>query len=471
MFRSLRARLILSHTLPLLVIIPLIYIALAYLLETQFLLPKLTEELLDNARLVTGVVRTSDMTSGEPTDIQFTLLRLDINPRIRLLYLQPDGTLMYSNDPDAQNIVGQRIQVPEMNRLNSGKDVILTSYSFLVSQNDSINVLRPIINNNRQLVGILWMTYYEASLNQLFQQFRLLAVVAIVGSGLAAALLGSLLAFSLSTPIRQATQAINGLTRGERSGPLQEQGPDEVRDLARAVNVLVTRLHSLEQARRQLLANLVHELGRPLGALRSAIQALAHGASSDPQLLSDLTAGMDEETARLQYLLTELSHLHDLVLGALELDREPTAMSEWLPRVLPSWQEYATQKRLQWLSEIPADLPVILADQTRLAQVVGNLASNAIKYTPSGGSITVSAGQADSQVWFRIKDSGPGIAPDEQEKIFEPFYRGDTGRRIKQGMGLGLSIARDLVAAHRGRIELESQPGAGSQFTVWLPIE
>ena len=471
MFRSLRARLILSHTIPLLVVIPLVYIALAYLMETRFLLPRLTEELIDNARMVTGVVGTGYLVNGQPADIQFILVRLEINPRIRLLYLQPDGTLVYSNDPDYLNLIGQRLQVPEMSRLKTGKDVILTNYSFLLSQNDSIDVLRPITDANRQMAGILWMTYYEASLSQLFQQFRALAVIAIVGSTIAAVILGSLLAVNLSNPIRQATQAIDGLARGERSLLLQEQGPEEVRDLVRAVNVLVTRLHSLELARRQLLANLVHELGRPLGALRSAIQALTHGASKDPQLMGDLTAGMDEETARLQYLLNELAHLHDLVLGSLELDRVPTRVSEWLPRILPSWQEFATQKRLQWRTEIPADLPTIPIDQTRLAQVIGNLASNAIKYTPPGGKVSVSAGQQEAQVWISFQDSGPGINPDEQEKIFEPFYRGDTGRRIKQGMGLGLSIARDLVAAHGGRIELKSQPGAGSQFIVWLPIE
>jgi signal transduction histidine kinase len=243
-----------------------------------------------------------------------------------------------------------------------------------------------------------------------------------------------------------------------------------VRELTRAVNVLVARLYSLEQARRQLLANLVHELGRPLGALRAAIQALGRGAAEEPQFLAELTAGMDEEAARLQDIVEDLAHLHDQVLGSLELKREPTPLSDWLPRVLLPWQEAALEKDLEWKAEIPPDLPMVAADQNRLAQVLGNLASNAVKYTPPSGSIHIEAGQMDGQAWVRFRDSGPGIPPDEQEKIFLPFFRGSQGRRIKDGMGLGLSIARDLARAHGGEIGVESKLGSGSTFTLWLPI-
>jgi len=100
---------------------------------------------------------------------------------------------------------------------------------------------------------------------------------------------------------------------------------------------------------------------------------------------------------------------------------------------------------------------------------VGNLLSNAVKYTPTGGRIAVAAGSTAQEVWIRVEDSGPGISAEEQEHIFEPFFRGGKTRRIKQGMGLGLSIARNVVLAHNGRIDIESAVGQGSQFTIWLP--
>ncbi|HMN62877.1 MAG TPA: ATP-binding protein, partial [Anaerolinea sp.] len=114
-------------------------------------------------------------------------------------------------------------------------------------------------------------------------------------------------------------------------------------------------------------------------------------------------------------------------------------------------------------------LPVIQADPIRLGQAVGNLLSNAIKFTPAGGKVTVTSGAGGQEVWLRVTDSGPGIPADEQEKIFTPFFRGGQGKRFTEGMGLGLSIARDLVQAHGGRLELVSAPGEGSQFTIYLP--
>jgi signal transduction histidine kinase len=470
MLRSLRSRLVLSHILPLLVVVPLMSLALAYLLETRFLLPKLAEDLLNDARLLSAITRSDYITYGDQANIRLVLLRLDLNPQVRLVYLQPDGTLVYSNDPDFLARAGQQIDVPGLARAQAGEEVVSTNYSLLTGSQYSIHVLVPVIISSTKPVGILWMTYYEASLTRLFQQIRALTILAVIGGLLVGALLGSLLAFNIGRPIRQVTQAIHSLAEGERSEVLLEQGPDEIRDLVREVNVLVTRLRSLEQARRQLLANLVHELGRPLGALRSAVQALARGAGDDPQLFHDLTTGMDEEAARLQDILNDLAHLHDQVLGSLELKREPVLMSDWLPRVLLPWGEAAAEKRLEWQIEIPANLPAVQIDQGRFAQVIGNLASNAVKFTPPGGKVHISAGQKDGELWIGVKDSGPGIPAAEQEKIFQPFFQGDQGRRIRDGMGLGLSIAHDLISAHQGRITIESAPGEGSTFTIWMPI-
>jgi signal transduction histidine kinase len=234
----------------------------------------------------------------------------------------------------------------------------------------------------------------------------------------------------------------------------------------------VEELHSLETSRRQLLANIVHELGRPLGALRSAIHALGKGAANDPQLVADLTQGMDQETSRLQYLLDEVASLYDKATGGLELDRKPVQTAGWLRSVLIPWKAAAEEKHLTWEAEIPESLASIEIDSVRMAQVIGNLLSNAIKYTPVGGTIKISAGADEKNFWFTVSDTGAGVLVAEREKIFQPFYRGDTGRRIKQGMGLGLTIARELMTAHGGEINVESDgvPGRGSTFTVTLPM-
>jgi signal transduction histidine kinase len=125
---------------------------------------------------------------------------------------------------------------------------------------------------------------------------------------------------------------------------------------------------------------------------------------------------------------------------------------------------------LHWRTEIPGSLPVLEIDQDRMAQALGNLLSNAIKYTPEG-TVSVDAFVRDSSVFIAVGDTGIGIAPSEQDEIFEPFYRSQRDKRFPQGMGLGLSIARDLVQAHGGSLRVESAPGKGSRFTILLPFD
>jgi signal transduction histidine kinase len=233
---------------------------------------------------------------------------------------------------------------------------------------------------------------------------------------------------------------------------------------------LVERLQSLEQARRQLLANLVHELGRPLGALRSAVDALQDGTDQDAAFRDELLDGMGREVDRLGRLVDDLAGLHDQVLGTLELRLHTTDLGEWLTHSLGPWREAVQMQGLHWQATVPSDLPTIAIDTDRLGQALGNLLSNAIKYTPSGGTVSVGAGTRQEETWIEVRDTGPGILPEERERIFTPFYRSEAGRRFPQGMGLGLSIAQTLVAAHGGRLEVDSIPGVGSRFIIWLPM-
>jgi signal transduction histidine kinase len=305
--------------------------------------------------------------------------------------------------------------------------------------------------------------------DEVYQLRYLLGTILLIGV-LAGVGLGSYLAFNINRPIQQVTGSIQALAQGDWQAHVEERGPEEMRRLAATVNGLVDQLNSLENARRQLLANLVHELGRPLGAIRSAIQALLHGATRDSQLSGDLLTGMDEETLRLQHLLDDLTGLHDQALGTLELNRSRVQVNDWLARSLSPWEAAARQKGLRWSTEIPPDLPLATMDPDRMAQALGNILSNAIKFTPAGGQVSIAATVVANLLSIEVADTGPGIPPEEQQKIFQPFYRVRQGHRIVEGMGLGLSIARDIVTAHGGEIRLDSTPEVGSRFTLQIPV-
>lgn len=470
MFRKLRAQLILSHVLPLVIVIILVGIGLTYLLETRVLLPRLAQTLVSDARMLSEITRTEYELWGDPFLFRSMLSRVQLDPSLKIMFLTPDGSLLYSTEPEDDQFYGEVIPLSGIPIARSGSEVVFTNFNNLRSENVLIDVLSPVTSLDGPLIGIVRVSYSVDSVAGLFGQMRSTIIIVLIGALIVGGGIGLFLAWSISRPIQRVTGAIYEIAHGERSGPIIEQGSDELRDQARAVNYLVEQLRNLEQTRKQLLANLVHELGRPLGAIRSAIHAISQGATQDPQLLHELTEGMDEQASRLQNVIEELAHLHGQFLGSLELNLELLSMDEWLPRFLIPWKTAALEKKLQWIEDFNAGLPVIKADPVRLEQIVGNLIDNAIKYTPPGGRITIDANKTNAELFIRISDTGVGIPSEEQEKIFNPFFRGDQGKRIKQGMGLGLSIANDLAIAHNGRIEVTSVLHQGSNFTLWLPV-
>jgi two-component system sensor histidine kinase BaeS len=461
MFRSLRTRLIFSHILPALLIIPLMGAAMVYVLETRLLLPIVYNELSKDATLLAEITRNQPA-FWQNSDAAQALVT-GVNPYLsgRVSFLTLDGRTLASSD--STSLGTQIVELPDMTGVDQGQVIGL-------QRGPLAEVFTPVYSLNGQPIGVIRMTTRLLTVSDQVYQLRYLLGIVLLFAVLAGVVLGSYLAFSINRPIQRATRSIQALADGDRQAHIEEQGPDETRTLARTVNTLVDQLNSLEKSRRQLLANLVHELGRPLGAIRSAIQALLKGANKDPQLSSDLLTGLDSETARLQRLLDDLARLHDQVLGKLELNREAIQLNEWLAGTLSPWETVAREKGIVWQVEIPQDLPIMIMDSDRMVQAIGNLLSNAIKFTPADGKVTITVKFIDEQLLILVSDTGPGVPIEEQEKIFQPFYRGAHGRRIVQGMGLGLSIAQDIVTAHGGGIDLQSVPGAGSRFTLRVPI-
>lgn len=469
MLTTLRRRLMLSHILPIFVIVPVMGIALIYMLETQVLLPDLARELIGNAALASELARENPGIWYD-SDLAGTFVeRVGNYLAARVLLLDTAGHLVASNDPADAEMLGQAPHVTYPAGVLAGELSVRTSYSRQLHA-EIADVWTPVFGPDREVIGSLRLSYRLTGVQEQFLRLRYFILGVLIPGLLLGAIVGLLLALNIESSLHQVTQAIYRLVEGRQTMPLLEHGPAEIRLLLRAVNTLVERLNTMEDARRKLLANLVHELGRPLGALRSAVQALLGGADKDAVLSRELLAGMEDEMERLLRLLDDLAQLHSQVLGRLDLDRQPVKLSDWLLRVLPAWREAARQKGLHWQVNLPTDLPVVEADPDRLAQALGNLLSNAIKYTAGEGTISVGASVETNAVWIQVCDTGPGISAEEQAKIFTPFYRGVATTRFPQGMGLGLTIARDLIAAHGGRLEVESSPDAGSRFTLWLPL-
>jgi signal transduction histidine kinase len=229
----------------------------------------------------------------------------------------------------------------------------------------------------------------------------------------------------------------------------------------------------LERSRQALLTGIVHELGRPLGAIKAAAQTIRN--SADHQLAVDLAAGINDQVDELRLQIDDLTLLGEMELEGLRMALAPVDIVELLEHQTRQFASFAANRGIVLTCAPVSALPLLNADPKRVEQIIGNLVHNALKYTPRGGTVRITARLADAhgvpQVCVDVADTGPGIAPDEQERIFELFYRSPAQRRLHQGVGIGLFLARHLAERHRGTLTVVSAEGQGATFTLCLPVE
>ncbi len=297
---------------------------------------------------------------------------------------------------------------------------------------------------------------------------RLLVSAAVAMS--LAVLVGAILARGIARPVRELTAAANRLAGGDFDDPLAVASKDELGDLARAFRSMRDDLRRMLQARSDLVANVSHELRTPLTAVKGLIETLRDGAVDDPAVRDTFLASADAQTDRLIRLVNDLLVLSRADSNALALHVETVDLTA-LARACAG--QLASRARAAGVVLAVDGPPLMaLADPDRIQQVLINLLDNAIRYSPPGGTVDIRVAPAPGAVQVSVADQGPGLAPQEQARAFERFYRGDASRARHDGdaagAGLGLSIAQALVRAHGGEIGLDSQPGRGA--TAWFKL-
>lgn len=298
-----------------------------------------------------------------------------------------------------------------------------------------------------------------------------------------AAVLGAVLAFALglvasrvlTAPLARLTQAATSIADGNLQQHVVIRGTDEIGRLGAAFNRMAANLAEAEALRKNLVADVAHELRTPLTIIQGNLQAILDGVYP---LEAAQIAGLYDETRLLTRLVDDL---HDLALadaGRLYLDKAPvdlvslaqTAVENFMPAAEAAGVKLEICARDIAGPAVADRAGLVQGDADRLAQVLRNLLSNALRHTPAGGQVTVQVRQTDGQVQLQVADTGSGIPPEDLPHIFDRFYRGDKSRsRQGGGAGLGLAIARQLVLAHGGQIRVESAPDQGATFTITLP--
>jgi signal transduction histidine kinase len=286
-------------------------------------------------------------------------------------------------------------------------------------------------------------------------------------------LLALFLSYTLMKPVRELTQVAHRLGEHDLSQRVRVRGKDELAELALTFNIMADSLQLAEDSRRALTADIAHELRTPLAVQRANLEALQDGVYP---LTPENLAPVLEQNLLLTRLVEDLRTLALAESGQLSLERTPTDLPALVLRVVERFQPQAVARKIDLhlaSSPLPAASQILNLDPQRIEQVLSNLLSNALRYTPDAGRIIVHIAPhtlALGGVEIAVQDSGPGIPPDALQQVFERFYRADRGRsRLEGGSGLGLAIARQLAEAHGGSLTAANNPEGGAVFTLTLP--
>ncbi|HEU5437668.1 MAG TPA: ATP-binding protein [Ktedonobacterales bacterium] len=392
---------------------------------------------------------------------------------------------LYTPDQQATYDADQSTIVPALHRALAGRvesGTLPGSWLALTQRYYAVAPIHQDAAPDRPIIGAVALsTLPRQSRAEVFGlRLRNSVFIGTVAVGLLAALLALLFSRRLTQPVAHLTAATERMAAGDYGARVAVNSPQELHLLAESFNGMaaaleadVAQLRRQEQLRRELIANVSHELATPLTAIQGFTEALLDDVVSDPQERSETTRLIAREAARLERLVGQLRQVALFEAGAAALQRTAVALPALVAETLAVLAPELERKHIVVSSEMPPNLPPVYADADRLTEILLNLLDNAIHHTPDDGRIritaSVSAGAGAMRV--SIADSGPGVAAAERERIFERFYRLDTSRTAATGgSGLGLAIVRALVEAHRGTISLDEAPEGGARFTFTLPL-
>jgi signal transduction histidine kinase len=464
-----RGRLLISHILPILLLVPLVGLALIYLLETNLILPILARAMISQGVLVERLTHDQPHLWTSSSDAQAFLDSINFErPSSRIGLLTPDQILLATNRPDDRALVGKIISnLPDPDSLADSGWTITPGD---LPGEQILDVLMPVKQADGQIVGFIRIYRRTTDINQTFANMQLLVLGVLMVGLLITGAIAVFLSESVSRPLKTFTRTIAESPLEGHASFLPEDGnSSEFIELAKAYNRLQERRQELEATRQEMLAGVIHEIGRPLGSLGTALHALQAGAVDNTSLRSDLMKGMAERIERMGRLLEDLA-LTYRGLEPQEMHFRSVQVNEWLESLIPLWVENARQKQQTWETILPDNLPIIQTDPDRLTQALDNLVSNAIKFTPNDGKITLIVDLEKNKIQFRVIDTGIGIPVEDQRHLFVPFYRSVQPSWKAPGLGLGLSIAKSITESLGGQILLTSDPNQGSTFVISLPI-
>jgi signal transduction histidine kinase len=488
MFSSLRSRLLLSYVV-------VICVCLVLVTVTLILIARPVQERLLTARLSTQIlllaprVRALLERGQVPAQLPDTLARGVARQGMRLLLVDQRGWILGDTAGQwaGQRVPGELLQPGNEERARgraSGPDGSSLMYA-----------AAPV--GKTESGEHIWVVVVAPPPQPVTGLFGDLGEGLLMAGGVAlvlSILLALLISRSVANPMRKMARAAEAIAAGDYDHQLDISQPEEVRTLARSLEAMSLQVQTSQQAMRDFVINVSHDLKTPLTSVQGFAQALVEGVAGDEVARRHAAEVIYEEASRMVRMVEQLGDLARIDAGEMELTPSLVDLAALVGGVVQTMAPVAADKRVNLATDLPA-LPSVMADGDRLIQVFTNLIGNALKFTPEGGRVQVEAqlaatckpsrgthlNSADDRLsdasvagdgWIKVSvsDTGCGIPAEDLPRVFERFYQVDKSRASGRGSGLGLAIAKEIVVAHGGRIGVESVEGVGTRFTVEIPL-
>jgi signal transduction histidine kinase len=462
--RSLRSQLALSHILPILLLVPILSLFLLRTLE-DFYSRSLLRQLEYQASLLHSWLEQDRGLTAREDHVDEFLAQLAGLTTARIVVLSPDAVILASTEPEDAGRVGTRYTDPGVEQALGG--AVARGIGPGITA-EVAYVVMPLPTET-DTYGALRLSYEIADFRAHFDGLRQVILIGASITILVGLALGAGLSTTITQPLSALFRSVASVAVGDYRVRVTTKGPVEISALAESFNHMGERLEEAERARGQQVSAVIHELARPVTGIRAALETLQDGADEDVEFRRSLLDGSIDELGRLERLIETLRGLRNSRLEPLKINRNDVELMGIVEGCFATFLSTAAQNDVLLRAQLSEGLSVY-GDRDRLIQVLGNLIDNSLKFSPRGGTVTVTAQEQDGLVWVEVADTGPGIPKQDLPHVFQHFYRGAISESADQrGMGLGLSICKEIIEAHGGQIWATNRPGGGASFTFTLP--
>ena len=445
------------------IVITLLFISTYVLVSmSQYLKNQQKVETLANANVIANMISEY---MDDPAVISYLVNQTNPDAQSRIIITDETAKVIYDS-AETNSIFGKTLIKQEIMSALKGNDTVN-----VYKEKDVGTVIQgaATVISESATVGTVYVSEVASSIDEFIANVRWILIVISLIVCLLIGVLSSVMSDIIIGPIEKFTKIIRGMEGDTPDKHVPVMGKDEIAELGIAFNALIDKLDQMEEKRRLFVSNASHELKTPLSSIKLLSDSVISMNELDEESVREFMTDINGEVDRLTKIIDRLLSLTKLDVGDEGLDLKVTDLNEMAGRIVKSLQPVSEDKNVA-LSCATNREALAMVDREKFWQVVYNITDNAVKYTPSGGTVTVYVFNEGEYCRIEIVDTGIGIPEDDVNKIFDRFYRVDKARaRESGGTGLGLSIANDVVAMHEGKILVDSKEGIGTKFIIIVP--